>query len=1317
MKELSFTDEDKSNLKTIFHDLEILFGKDRIESKEIDDVLGQMDSEEAASYINSLKEAKPETALSDAFFAGRSILRKYLFETATPEATIGEGFIDFKVKDTAGKIILVELKPLFEAKTKRVKAGRELVKLTQIKLQPENHEKQILKYINEGGEYVILTNLKEWFFFNKTVTSAEFEPFATKSLMDFHKEFEVERNLWDYLTRLDKQSIREDLDVHFFNSLRNWVSMLAQVKFSVDESEKTELIINLINKFIFVQTLDDYRVIEPRWIQETWNHDELRWGNKGKEKVLSEFFDELDNWFYQYYDTELFQNAFLKYVIQDEKNLSLLYRNLRLVLGLEYWMSSFGGFRGVMQYDFRLIDEDILGKAYETFLAGIRHDEGIYYTPKFVTQYIVENTVGDILDDFVSRIGKKLEDEDFERVLCLLSEFTSVRLLDPACGSGSFLIKAFRKILEKYKEVQILLDAAEAKHNKWTGSLHRPREIEEKVEKIQQCKNLLGPKNSRELIARLLVRHIHGVDKDNKALDVAKVNIWLEAMKSAPAEFRYDRLPSKTNYVLPDLQMNFCNGDSVVGYPNDLAVEFLHENFKTQLQELGEQRRQYVDDPSNPKIVERINEIKNDLRRATNEKFGEYLRNNRMPEDVLKENSPFHWALEYWYFYFNEEGKPYEKQNMGVDVVIGNPPYERIQVLRKKTPLYVEYLNSSGFKSAFKNYDLAVIFIERGFSLLREGGKFGYIVSNKFMQSDYGEATRKYLAEGRAVSQIVDFGDEQVFDDATTYTALLFLSSAPTDSFRRVFVGKLDRSIDQLMKIRRNEKIEGQTFFVLEQETKRLSEKPWIFAKSEERRLIDKIDKNEALSTKARVFVGLQTSADPVFILDLVNEGSSLTEVYSKSRGQKYTLEKDLLKPMLMGKDIKRWWIGEFHSVVLFPYKIENGKAMLLEEKKLQQDYPRTWQYLLDNKAVLGEREGGTFVNKDWYGYVYLKNMDKFDQPKIMTQVLADKSTFSIDLNGKYYFVGGGNAGVYGIIAKDERLTSRFLCALLNSMLLDWNLKKISTRFRGGFYSYAKRFSGKLPIKIPQTTSEIDIKRDIESSVQKLIECKQAEFQYKRLWANWSEKLGTYVYTLKQIIDEDFRKVQEGDFEKTWTKDVLFYPRQDKEELSREYKSFQITGDSTECIIKISGLDESNCATGIYWMQFKTEDLMKHVYASIHLTLESRKTFKNLSDILTKTGIPVVTPNPAQQTINIIKQVESAFSDWKKSNNLTGETPSLSNIHNTIIDLEAKIDSLVFILYELDKADVATVMESLAIPASYRDSVLNHFDELGKTKE
>jgi hypothetical protein len=256
-----------------------------------------------------------------------------------------------------------------------------------------------LKYIRKGGEFIIITNLKEWSFFNDTVSPDNCVPFYSTDLLTFMKEFDIVGNLFDYLERQDFQAIREDLDKKFFESLKSWTKKLSEIEFDTDDKTKVELIIGLINKFIFIQTLDDYGVVDFRWLKNTWDHAEQRWGSKGKYQVLREFFREVIDWFYEFYDTELFRGQVLGHIKKDQDNIDKFYDNLQLVLGLLYWQTALGEYRGIMQYNFRYIDEDIFGKAYETFLAEVRHDEGIYYTPSYITEYIVENTVGKLMDE------------------------------------------------------------------------------------------------------------------------------------------------------------------------------------------------------------------------------------------------------------------------------------------------------------------------------------------------------------------------------------------------------------------------------------------------------------------------------------------------------------------------------------------------------------------------------------------------------------------------------------------------------------------------------------------------------------------------------------------------------------------------------------------------------------------------------------------------------------------------------------------------------------------------------------------------------
>jgi len=620
-------------VRRIIEDLEYLSHFDEIEAEEVDSILDKLRTEEFKRYLNYLlMGSKPETALREALLAGDSILIRYLcgmgsFEIA-PEV-IEDGFVDYLIKDRSGHIIVLELKSLFDTIREKDKSGKIIVrKLKQKPLNWERHKEQIKKYITKS-DYVILSNLKEWVFFSRSLNPINPQPFfSTKSLQELIRDLEVIGSLKDYCDRKESQVVRYELDKRFLESLKEWVGKLSEIEFTVDDKRKLELIIGLINKFIFIQTLDDYGVIDFKWIHKNWEYYNSSWISKGKLKVLEEFFKHVDGWFYAYYDTELFREDFLQYVKKDAANIDKLYENLQIVLGLTYLQKPIE-FRGIMQYNFRLIDEDVLGKAYEVFLAEQRKEQGAYYTPKYITEYIVENTIGRIFRELLDEIRKALESEDFDKARDLVIKFTSIKVLDPACGSGSFLIKALRKIKHMYDELNELVTKFEESYNRYLNlSLKFLLEVQDKLDRINEIKKIIGPNNDRELISRIILRHIYGNDLDRRALEVAKLNIWLEAIKLAPSEFRYDRLPSRTEYVLPNLGINFGNGDSLVGLPLEDELNHLISSYKKELSELSKLRREYIDNPTNPTLIEAIESIKQKLREALNQEFKRFLKNN-----------------------------------------------------------------------------------------------------------------------------------------------------------------------------------------------------------------------------------------------------------------------------------------------------------------------------------------------------------------------------------------------------------------------------------------------------------------------------------------------------------------------------------------------------------------------------------------------------------------------------------------------------------------------------------------------------------------
>jgi len=1314
----ALADAEKASLNLILEDLHYLFDKDEILQDEIDGVLQTLKSDEVKSYIQNLRYgSKPETALRESFIAGKSVLLKYLFGEGIPEVR-SDGFIDYLLKDEMGRGIALELKPLFEAVVKLDKAGKPILeKLKQTKIVPGNYAEQILKYIREGeAQFVILTNLKEWFFYSEELSPKEVKYFCAIDFFDFVREYEVLGNLKDYLERKELESIRYELDKWFLQSLKAWVSKLSEIEFIVDDKRKLELIIGLINKFIFVQTLDDYGVIEFNWIRKRWNYHEQMWQRKGKLMVLQKFFGELDNWFYLYYDTELFRENVLQYIKEKDENINGLYKNLQLVLGLTYLQMPFGALKGIMQYNFRYIDEDVLGKAYETFLAGVRHDEGVYYTPKYITQYIAENTVCRVFDELLIQIKEKLHAEDFEQAKRLVKRFTSVSVLDPACGSGSFLIKAIRLISERYGMLNQLIDDSERqlirKNAGHMGSLDPPRAVKVKFEQITEIRKVAGPKTGRELISRILVRHIHGNDLDMMAFEVAKVNIWLEAIKLSPKEFRYDRLPAETNYILPILGMNLCNGDSVFGLPEDATVDLLSSH-RADIVKLSELRQGYIDNPMQPELADEVEKIKEKLRKDLDNEFRKNLEAKQL-SPVLAESKPFHWALEFWHFYFDSTGDPLPENEKGADVVLGNPPYERIQVLKKKSPAYVSYLDNSGFRSATKNYDLAAIFIEKGVRLLTQNGEFGYIVTNKFIQADYGEGLRDFLSEGQFVRELIDFGDQQVFDDATTYTSLLFLKKNKNQKLSYAHVKKLERTIEQLRRIHLEEQIDEKSEESFLCETARLNRDPWVFSSTNEERILKVVDAlPKFVNFRENIFQGITSSADSVYILNQIERSNGLVRVYSKSMDKAYLLETDLLKPILKGEEIKRWYLRDDNHLLLFPYKIENGKPMLLEESVLEGKYPRIWRYLSDNRSVLENRERGKMKGRsDWYGYIYRKNLEKYEQPKILTQVLASKASLALDTDGKYYFVGGGNAGGYGILLKKNTISLEYCCGLLNSTLLDWKLRKVSSRFRGGFYSYARRFLERLPIIVPQTKERIQGAERIEQLVERIKLLKTAQFRLGSIWTELSTRLKTDEQSFEAILAQDTKNLRAGATKDLWTSKVSFYPAEHAETLNKTYSDFKILGGIDHSSIHVVGIDEDNNEEQVYELEFEDRDLMLHFYHSLSQTLESRAKVKTLSQLFAKTMIRIVkevNKSPKELTPNIIRKAKEDFEKWKAEKNITDVNPDIVEINNEIEDAEAGIDALVFKLYGLQENEINTIFSSLKTSPMFQAKVLQFF--------
>jgi hypothetical protein len=397
----------------------------------------------------------------------------------------------------------------------------------------------------------------------------------------------------------------------------------------------------------------------------------------------------------------------------------------------------------------------------------------------------------------------------------------------------------------------------------------------------------------------------------------------------------------------------------------------------------------------------------------------------------------------------------------GFDLLIGNPPYVRIQTLKKQSPELADYFKRRYHSASKGNYDLYVCFVERGLELLEEkAGQLAYILPHKFFNAQYGEPLRQIIS-GRYESRVnvlrhaVHFGDQQIFPGATNYVCLLFLAKAGAKG------GCAFVRADNLKQWLRTLKGTEGTIPANE-----IREVEWNFAVG---RGADIFERLKAMPVKLedvteRIFQGIKTSSDKIYIVEEVSRTRSEVRVFSPQTEEEHRLEPDLLHPLIKGGDSKAFRLSLTKRLILFPYaKREAGEVKLIEPATFKKQFPLTWAYLQTNKHVLEDREDGRMRHDGWYGYIYPKALDVMSFPKLFTPDLAPVAAFSCDPTGEVFFTGGV-AGGYGIIPKPN-VRPELLLALLNSRVLDFFHHKIASQMRGGWFSYESRFIRNLPIR------------------------------------------------------------------------------------------------------------------------------------------------------------------------------------------------------------------------------------------------------------
>jgi hypothetical protein len=319
----------------------------------------------------------------------------------------------------------------------------------------------------------------------------------------------------------------------------------------------------------------------------------------------------------------------------------------------------------------------------------------------------------------------------------------------------------------------------------------------------------------------------------------------------------------------------------------------------------------------------------------------------------------------------------------------------------------------------------------------------------------------------------------------------------------------------------------------------RISSGEWNLPVGKNAALFEKLKKipTKLEDVTSRIFQGIKTSADKIYIVEEIERKNKRVRIYSRAKEAKYWLEPDLLHPLVKGGDSKRYLLSRTNRLVLFPYAKEGDTTRLIPEQTMKQHYPLTWAYLLDNKSYLENREDGKVRGPRWYGFIYPKALDVMPLTKIFTPDIADHSSFSLDDTGKVFFTGGV-AGGYGVLVSSG-YSREYILGLLNSKLLEWYIRQSASQMQGGYYSFESRFIRNLPIHVINSSDRSGKKKHdrIVKLVERMLELHKELAKAKsdndktllqRQISSTDRQINSLVYDLYDLTANEIKIVEDS---------------------------------------------------------------------------------------------------------------------------------------------------------------------------------------------
>lgn len=788
-------------------------------------------------------------------------------------------------------------------------------------------------------------------------------------------------------------------------------------------------------------------------------------------------------------------------------------------------------FFNVLRFDFENVEGDLLGDLYQRYFdPKTRKALGEFYTPQPVIDYIMDGV-------------------EYERGV------SKERLIDPACGSGTFLVEAVERYIDDVKRFEDNPD--------WVKNLQdlctRPRIVGLDVhpfavlmaqirfvvailEAYREAKN----QNPDFTLRRLPIyrtdtlrnkKELTGTDTGD---DDGTKQVTIDEIQDTVAENERDILPpvplpievdkdevvdeelvsrSKEGFLVRRVRVpkfETIKSETDIGnrgeyfaalhgmldsvkYHMRLADEFYHNQDNwTYKENLNQHINRYtLQDYSG--VEEFFEAYVNDMLKAV-----QYLKEEHNDGRLFKMFEDSILAL-------------VVKNYIDYNYVVGNPPYVSNQNIPDDQKEMLEILYPD---TATDQYDLYCPFFDRGLEWLSDGDRLGFITPNQFMRANYGRGVRKLIQKNTVVEQIQDFRDSGVFKDATNYPVITILQIEDDENKRtnntvscaRVKSNaneKADEELDeQIVETLRaeygNAGYSDEYVDIFDFPQSRLSEDRWPVMPEFEWEVYKKIeakgDHTVGEVTDA-VFQGIMTGKKGVYIVNVLDadivtatdSGNTVT-ISPTGSDEEYEIETDVLRPFIDGREVERWQVtwGGLH--IVHPYRME----------ETEDGQPKA--ELIDEETLSAElpltkeyfeahkddlRTRSSLGNKKWYDYSRPQNLEKFKGPKLIVSKIANEATYMSDTERTWYFTTP-----YSVLLDDERADfAKEMTAQLNSKVLDFYFKHISALKNDGCYEYLNQYITPVPCMVEGTDGEFS---SIQASVDQILSAIQTENKTER---------------------------------------------------------------------------------------------------------------------------------------------------------------------------------------------------------------------------